>query len=290
MRLPLLSLSLLLAVALVGAGCTAESPDGEDASASEPVASVLDTVTVDSKADSVAMRLAEAHGARAWASAPMLRFDFAVERAGQSGPPRRHLWNRETGEYRLEWTEGQDSTYVAILDVRTASGNLASGTVYRNGSELAGAQDSTRRAQAYRAFINDTYWLLAPLKVFDPGVDRSYVADSSTADHDVLHLRFGDVGLTPGDEYWMYVDVETGRLDRWAFHLQRMPEEAPAARFNWTGADTLQAPDGPVVLATQKPSMDGPVTIVTRNLSLPKSAPEGAFTRPEPMLGDGAGE
>jgi hypothetical protein len=219
----------------------------------------------------------------------MLRFDFAVERGGQSGPPRRHLWNRETGAYRLEWTGGEDSTYVALLDMSAASGNLAPGTVYLNGSELTGAQDSTRRAQAYRAFINDTYWLLAPLKVFDPGVNRSYVADSSTADHDVLHLSFGEVGLTPGDEYWMYVDAETGRLDRWAFHLQSMPDEAPPAQFAWTGADTLQAPGGSVVLATEKPSSGGPVTIYTRNLSLPASAPDDAFTRPDPMLDAASG-
>jgi hypothetical protein len=288
MRQSLLFPSLLLAVALLGTACTSDGPADETAAGEEPVAAV-DTVTIDSKADSVATRLVEAHGGRAWASAPMLRFDFAVERGGQSGPPRRHLWNRETGEYRLEWTGGEDSTYVALLDVSAASGNLAPGTVYLNGSELTGAQDSTRRAQAYRAFINDTYWLLAPLKVFDPGVNRSYVADSSTADHDVLHLSFGEVGLTPGDEYWMYVDAETGRLDRWAFHLQSMPDEAPPARFTWTGADTLQAPGGSVVLATEKPSSGGPVTIYTRNLSLPASAPDDAFTRPDPMLDAASG-
>jgi len=279
----LLAASLACTLLLVGA-CASEPPSN-DAPADEPVLA-LDTTTIDSKADSLAKRLMEAHGARAWASASLLRFDFAVDRGEGAGPPRRHLWNRQTGAYRLEWTGGQDSTYVALLDVDEMSDGLPAGTVYLNGSEVTGAADSTRRQQAYRSFINDTYWLLAPLKVFDPGVNRSYVADSSTAEHDVLHLSFGDVGLTPGDEYWMFVDKETGRLDRWAFHLQSMPEDAPAARFNWTGVDTLQAPAGPVYLATEKPSLGSPATLYTRNLSLPDTPPDGAFSAPEAMLGN----
>jgi hypothetical protein len=68
-----------------------------------------------------------------------------------------------------------------------------------------------------------------------------------------------------------------------------MPDEAPPAQFAWTGADTLQAPGGSVVLATEKPSSGGPVTIYTRNLSLPASAPDDAFTRPDPMLDAASG-
>jgi hypothetical protein len=282
----LLALSLAATLLVAGAcGSGASSGDSSKDAASTAPATALDTATIDSKADSVAQRLAEAHGLRAWASAPFLRFDFAVDRGNGAGAPRRHLWNRQTGEYRVEWSSGEDSTYVAIINVADASGPAPSGTVYLNGTELVGTQDSTRRAQAYRAFVNDTYWLLAPLKVFDPGVNRTYAADSSTAEHDVLHLTFGDVGLTPEDEYWLYVDTETGRLDRWAFHLQGMPDDAPPARFEWTELDTLQAPAGPVYLATEKPSTGGPVTIFTRNLSLPGSAPDGAFSRSEAMLG-----
>ena len=283
MRLRLLLTASLALTLFVGSACSSETPTGEGAPSDDPVRAV-DIPTIESKADSVAQRLVEAHGMQAWASAPLLRFDFAVDRGQGAASPRRHLWNRRTGDYRLEWTGGSDSTYVALINVDEVSDDLPSGTVYLNGAEVTGAQDSTRRAQAYRAFINDTYWLLAPLKVFDPGVDRSYVADSSTAEHDVLHLAFGDVGLTPGDEYWMYVDKKTGHIDRWAFHLQSMPDDAPPARFTWTGLDTLQAPAGPIYLATKKPAVGGPVTIFTRNLSLPEAAPAGAFTRPEPIL------
>jgi hypothetical protein len=201
----------------------------------------------------------------------------------------RHFWDRTTGDYRVEWNEGPDSSYVALVNVRGVTDGVPSGEAYLNGTPLEGDAARAARDEAYGRFINDTYWLLAPVKTFDPGVNRSYLPDSSTATHDVLHLSFGDVGLTPGDEYWLYVSKDTGRLDRWAFHLQSMPDDAPAQAFNWTGYTTLQAPDGSVELSTRKEAVGGDNALLTNQLALPSSPPDGAFTTPEPMLTAGGG-
>jgi hypothetical protein len=272
-------LPLLAVLCLLAAGCASDL-DAPSDQAPAPT----DTLTLESKADSVAFQLLDAHGADALASAPYLRFNFAVETPAGTTVVGRHLWDRSTGTYRVEWSGGTDSTYVALIDVRDVTQGDPTGSVSLNGTELTGQAARNARRQAYGRFINDTYWLLAPLKVFDPGVNRTYRPDSSTAEHDVLHLTFNDVGQTPGDEYWLYVSTETGRLDRWAFHLQSMAEETPPRVFEWTADTTLQAPDGPVRLATRKQVVGGERAILTYDIALPSSPPVGAFSDLNPML------
>ena len=246
---------------------------------------VLPSHAQDVPADTVAQRLMEGHGAEAWASAPYLRFNFAVERDGTAGPPIRHFWDRASGAYRVEWT-ARDTTYVGLINVQSVSDETPDGQVYAGGEAINGSHGTDLRKQAYRRFINDTYWLLAPLKVMDPGVNRAYVADSSDATHHVLHLTFGEVGLTPGDQYWLYVNRETARLDRWAFRLEAMPDDATPAAFQWTGYVALEAPDGTVHLATRHAAEGSSTAILTESLALPSTPPDGVFTDPMPLLTD----
>ena len=277
---------LLIAVAFLCAGGLIAGCGGSSSSSSASVGGT-DTLTVDSKADSVAIRLLEGHGADAFASAPYLRFNFGIERPQGQQVVARHLWNRSTGEYRVEWASGPDSNYVALVNVRDVENQRPEGTVYLNGTELTGEAAQDAREQAYGRFINDTYWLLAPLKVYDPGVNRRYAADSSTAEHEVLRLTFGDVGLTPDDTYWLYVSTETGRLDRWSMRLQGMSEGATPRSYTWTDYVTLEAPDGEVTLATRHEAAEGELAILTNQLALPTSAPAGAFSTSTPMLASG---
>ena len=279
------SIAVLVVLAILGIGCASDT-----GSSSEEAPSPTDTLALDSKADSVAARLMTAHGADAFSSAPYLRFTFAVETPKGTRVIGRHLWDRTTGDYRVEWTGGADSSYVALVNVRSVEKGVPEGEVYLNGEKLEGDAAQTARKQAYGRFVNDTYWLLAPLKVFDGGVNRAYAADSSTAEHDVLHLTFGDVGLTPGDQYWLYVDKESGRLDRWAFHLEGMPDDAAPRHFDWTGDTTLTAPDGSVTLATRKEAVGAKQALLTNELALPSSPPDGAFSNPEPLLAPSPGE
>ena len=235
-----------------------------------------------SPGDELAARLTTAHGIEAWETLPYLRFDFAVEGGGQAQVVARNLWNRSTGAYRVELPDTANT--VIIVETNASSPGNVSGMAFQNGEEVTGETKADLLATGYQRLINDTYWLLAPLKVLDEGVNRSYVADSSDAEHDVLHLTFGDVGLTPDDEYWLYVDKDTGQLDRWAFRLQSMADDAPPAVFDWTGYKTLNAPGGEVRLAERHEG--GSRAILTNNLSAPESVPDDAFTSPEPMLGE----
>ena len=57
--------------------------------------------------------------------------------------------------------------------------------------------------KAYKYFINDSFWLVAPFKVRDEGVIRSTV---EVEDGRGLLVTYSSGGLTPGDSYLWIVD------------------------------------------------------------------------------------
>lgn len=260
--------------------CMGCQPESEPAPA-EPTQTIA-TPQPQNKADSLALQIVEATGGSAtWAQVPFLRFDFAVEREGERQIRARHFWDRQMGDYRVEMQVGEDSTVVVLMNINTREG-----MGYLNGTPLDSAATSERLEAAYGRFINDTYWLLAPTKVLDPGVQRTYVADSSNAETDVLHLSFQDVGLTPGDQYWFYADRATGQVTRWAYVLEKEPADQPPRSFVWTGYESYDTPAGPVTVSTRKEHPTDPFAILTDNVATPAEPPARVFSEPTPMLGD----
>lgn len=216
-------------------------------------------------------------GPQAWAALPYLRFDFANERDGQVFPSRKHLWDRRSGRYRVEWQRG-DSTFVVLFNTNTRVG-----TAFVNGDTLAEAGQQATLERAYGSFINDTYWLLMPVKLLDPGVHRAFVPDSSDAHTEVITLSFDEVGLTPGDRYWVFVDKATGQVREWAYRLQSFaPEQAPT-RWRWTGYEQHTTAMGLVRIATRKESAAGRV-LLTNAVQMPEIVPDDLFTDPRPRL------
>jgi hypothetical protein len=232
-----------------------------------------------SAADSLAMRIVEAGGGMAAFDAlPALRFDFAVIRDSAESSRNLHLWDRRAGRHRLEWTAG-DSLLVALFDTEGAADGIpANGQVYFQGIALDSAGSGLRLAEAYRRFINDMYWLLAPLKVFDSGVTRGLATDSADADTEVLTLQFADVGLTPGDRYWMRADRETGAMVSWSYVLQ----SGRIGSHAWTDPWTLETPAGRLSLPARKSALGGTTTIVTP--VAPAELDAASFTDPGPRL------
>ncbi len=287
------AVSLLVAGAALVAGCAGDQERASSEGATSPTAS-LEMPAVENRADSVAMRLYEAMGGpEVWMQLPYLRFDFAVERgAGDSARVvARHLWNRRTGAYRLEWNPGGDTArHVALFNAAGASDSLQ-GEVYRSGAAVEPARRDTLLQEAYARHINDAYWLLAPVKLFDRGVNRAYAADSSTAETDVLRITFGDVGLTPGDRYWLYVGKETGRLDHWAFHLEGMDSTAAPRVFNWTEYQAIDSPAGRAVVSMRKESAGGAgAAILTNAVEMPVEVADSLFETAQPLLHQKSGD
>ena len=88
------------------------------------------------------------------------------------------------------------------------------GRSWLDGEELEGSDVKKALDRAYGRFINDTYWLLMPAKMQDPGVNLASEGEAAKdgKTYDVVRLTFGEgVGLTPQDTYWAYVSKASGR-------------------------------------------------------------------------------
>ena len=286
-RLILCVLALALLSAVVGCQPPASTPLAADSlaavasvDASPPAPVVLPAL--ETYADSVAMRAYEAAGGpAAFQALPYLSFNFSVMTNRERGRVIRHFWNRRTGDYRLEMPGPGATPYVVLFNVNTRQGQA-----YWKGVELDAVEGPIQLNEAYRRYINDTYWLLAPFKLFDPGVTRTYVPDSSDASYDVIRLSFDNVGLTPGDQYWLYVDKETGRLARWTYVLESFEPGMPPRSFVWEFYEEHVTEAGSLFFATRKRGVGVPYAILNEEIATPPATqvPDDMFTAPEQRL------
>lgn len=265
--------ALVLSCVIIAAGCGRE---GE----TQPARVAYELPPIETRADSIAHRIMEAHGGvDTWRAIRYVRFDFGFEDDAGKRVSRRHLWDRFENRYRVEWQAGRDSTAVVIFDTDTREGEA-----FIAGEPVADSLERALLERGYGSYINDTYWLMAPMKLLDPGVNRSYVPDSSGAGYEVITTTYEGVGLTPDDQFWFWMDTESGMLDRWAYLLQGRKDQAPTM-WNWEECEPFETEAGTVRLCPRKSRADR--SIMTDNISLPADVPENAFTNPDPML-DGA--
>ena len=161
-------------------------------------------------------------GAEAWQGTRFVRFEFFGFRL--------HHWDRYTGRHRLEGKTRDGDAYVVLLNL-----NSREGKAWLNGEPVGGEELDQWLERAWSAWINDTYWLFMPYKLMDPGVNLSHdgveTIDGNT--YDKLKLTFEQVGLTPGDTYWAWINRETGLMDQWAYVLQDWEEGREATVWKW---------------------------------------------------------
>lgn len=262
---------LVLLVGLMGCG---------GRSSEVPEVSLAQRLPVRTRADSLALRVYQAVGGPAiWQALSYLRFDYAVAHEGHRRLEAHHLWHLPSGRYRLEWVREDDSLYVALFNVRTRRGQ-----VYRNGRPLAEAANLRLLEEAYRRFAHDTFWLLLPVRLFEPGIARIYEADSVTAAYEVLRLELERAEWLPAQRFWLYVDRQDWLVMQLAYSIEGSAEALPA-RYRWEGYQTWETPFGLVRLATRKVFLYAPLIILTDNLIFPDKLPEVLFTDPLPRLG-----
>ena len=123
-----------------------------------------------------------------------------------------------------------------------------------------------------------SYWLLAPFKVFDPGVTlESGGTDKGPSGEacDVVKLSFKNVGLTPKDIYWLYIDKKSRLVVEWKFVLDG--EKKPPTAFAWSDWKKV----GPIMLASMRKNLDKPSVIRFDNLKVSTDVDEAALTPPK---------
>ena len=147
-----------------------------------------------------------------------------------------------------------------------------------NGRQLDGAQATERLAEANGRFVNDSYWMVAPLKVLDPGVKRAVERKDG---FDRLALSFDDVGLTPGDRYWIEVDGVTGAMTGWSYRLEGADEDGA---WEWVETTSQESSAGPLSFSRMKVNRADGTAILTDPTVLDE-IDETEFTDLRPRLG-----
>ena len=228
----------MLTVVLAAGSATAQSADGGESPEAVP--------SEEATADSLAKRLVERAGDPT--SVDRLAFSFVVEVAGQEMVRRRHVWRPKKG--RLTVTSGEQEIRLKGLHDHDLTALAEKPDEHaETWKEIAPKSEPAKAAEAWGWFINDSYWLLAPSKVLDPGVNRKLDEEGR------LVLTFGKVGLTPGDRYRLTVDRDRGVVTRWQFTLQGGREGA----FRWKNYETF----GPLHLSTRRVAEgEGPRTVI----------------------------
>lgn len=225
----------------------------------------------DPKATAIAQQVIEAlGGSDAWNATQYLRFDFAVDRGGKTVARRSHTWDKYTGRYRIEGKNKEGKSFLVLMNLNTKEGSAWLDGAPQTGEDLKKLLES-----GYGMWVNDTYWLLMPYKLGDAGVSLSLdgVEKGKDATWDKLLLTFDNVGLTPKDKYWAFVNRDTHLVDRWDFVL--MGEKVQPSGFEWKGWKSY----GRIKLADDRVSKGG-TRIYFPVLDVPQSVDDAVFSKP----------
>lgn len=128
-------------------------------------------------------------------------------------------WNKRANTVVVKWDD---------FEVNLSPDNLT-GTATQGGVALSGEMLNEAIQKAWAFFANDSFWLVAPYKVRDPGTSRTLV---ETEEGPALLITYSSGGVTPGDSYLWYLD-ETGRPTAWEMWTSIIPLQG--MRVSWEG-------------------------------------------------------
>ena len=224
----------------------------------------------DPKAVALAEKTIQAMGgADAWKQVAAIRFNFQVEPQGKPARAVKHLWDRKNNRAHLEETDPAGKTKVVWLDLGKKEGHA-----WLDKQEVKGEELKKSLEWAYSRWINDTYWLIMPLKALDRGVNLKQEGEKEG--HEILHLSFEKVGETPGDQYWAHINKQTGLMNRWQYTL----EDGTKGDWNWVEWQDF----GKVKLSKLKTKSDGKANIRFEPLAVLETADPAFFSTELRML------
>lgn len=137
-------------------------------------------------ADQIAQDMLAALNEKAWDSTRYISWTFRGVN--------HYLWDKDKNEVEVRWED------IKVL-IQTKS---LTGKVYQEGILLSGEQKDEIFQKAWSIFCNDSFWLCAPFKAFDPGTNRSLVTREQQNKAFIVTYESG--GVTPGDSYLWTLD------------------------------------------------------------------------------------
>ena len=154
------------------------------------------------EADRLARQMLEAIHKDAWDSTHYVRWDFP---GGHQ-----YVWDKFRQLVQVEWGGKR-------VVLRTSN---QSGKAWEGGAALQGEAAEKLLKKAWSFFCNDSFWLNALAKAFDPGTARSLV--ELDGEKKGLLVSYSGGGVTPGDAYLWELDEE-GLPARWKMWVSIIP-------------------------------------------------------------------
>ena len=154
------------------------------------------------EADALARKMVEAVDGAAWDTTTFVQWTFAGSH--------QFLWDKERNLVRVSWSDN-----IVLLNTKTSQG-----VAYEDETEVSGEDARELVQKAQDLFNNDSFWLNAPVKIFDPGTERSLVTLDDGRSGLMVSYRSG--GTTPGDSYVWLLD-EHGLPQSWKLWVSIIP-------------------------------------------------------------------
>lgn len=152
-----------------------------------------------------------------------------------------HIWDKYTGNVRIENKSGD----LVLMNINTKKGRA-----WEKGREIKQPEVLAKKINwGYKAWTNDSYWLVLPYKLHDDGVTLKYTREDKTADGklaDVLTMTFESVGVTPNNKYELFIEKDSHMLSQWRYYIN---SEDTEPRFelplnNWAYYGDIMLSDG----------------------------------------------
>ncbi len=188
---------------------------------------------------------------------------------------RRHIWDKHTGNVRIEFADRESGDQIILL----MNINTLDGRAWRNGDEVADSEALSKLLKrGHGAWINDGYWLFMPYKLKDPGVTLNYLGEKMMEDGrpaEVVQLTFTDVGNTPQNKYHVYIAKDTQLVEQWDF-FSTADDAEPRFKIPWRDWKR----HGQIMLSGDRGERNGQARELT-DIAVFDELPESMFTSPE---------
>lgn len=162
------------------------------------------------KAEALANKMLKAIDAEAWDSTRYVGWTFRGSN--------HYAWDRENDLIDVQW-----ANHRVLLHSQTREG-----IAWTDDNQLDGPDAEKLVQTGVSYFFNDSFWLLAFTKLFDPGTERSVVSLKDGTDGLMITYKTG--GVTPGDSYLWIMDKD-GKPKSWRMWVNVLP--IGGLEFTW---------------------------------------------------------